>query len=172
NPSSFLDVMESRVDTIQVRGTWITRCAPSSGSEAADLTTAPERELLMTDRAPGDIGDTSWQGGKCAGQDGADSPQDLRLTKRDPEGEGLPDSHHDLVPGPKGQSTVRKTTPEHSYNHGTACGGQRLSGQGTGQSCIDQLDQGTGLGSTLAEGCPLTTSDQSYITMSNLYKIQ
>ncbi|XP_043562279.1 interleukin-7 receptor subunit alpha-like [Chiloscyllium plagiosum] len=172
NPSSFLDVMESRVDTIQVRGTWITRCAPSSGSEPADSNTAPERELLMTDRAPGDIGDTSWQGGKCVGQDRADSPQDVRLAKRDPEGEGLPDSHHDLVPGPEGQSTVRKTTPGHSHNHGTASGGLRLSDQGTGQSCIDQLDQGTGLGSTLAKGCPLTTSDQSYITMSNLYKIQ
>nr|AGQ17912.1 interleukin 7 receptor [Ginglymostoma cirratum] len=173
NPSSFLDVMESRVDTIQVRGSRRSCRAPSSGSEAADCNNmAPERELLMGERATRDISGTSWHKAKCPAQEGADSPQCLRLVRGDPEDDRLPGSPHGHAPGPGGQNTAMSPTSGHSHNGGAAYGGQGFNVQGTGESCPHQVDQGSDLGSTLAADCPLTPSDQSYITMSNLYQIQ
>ncbi|XP_067885194.1 interleukin-7 receptor subunit alpha [Heterodontus francisci] len=162
NPYSFLDVLESRVDTIQVRGAQLCHCYPSPVNEAAvcnSVTT--EKELLI-------LGDPFEE--KGAWSIGTNTQH---CAEEPPEPSAPPLC---LSPGVQPHGSVETSChllgslTGDSSDGGAPCvkesnGDRSTEGSGAGGA------RGRNLGLTIA-GSPVAPPDESYITMSNLYKIQ
>ncbi|XP_067837494.1 LOW QUALITY PROTEIN: interleukin-7 receptor subunit alpha [Heptranchias perlo] len=181
NPDSFLDVTESRVDTIQFKGAQLRGSHPSPSSNLTEGSIiATERELLIQAdpiREKG-AGSTGSRHRRCAETPEGGDAKGGAPEGGDPEGVSAEPSAPLLCLSPGGQLHGSVEAPCHSPGPLT-----RAPPDG-GDGCVQEsnVDQGlggagaTGIGvgrldSTLSSS-PTAPPDESYITMSNLYKIQ
>ncbi|XP_078393974.1 uncharacterized protein LOC144677846 [Cetorhinus maximus] len=177
NPYSFLDVMVSRVDTIQVKGARMCHLNPSPASDAAECNgIITERELLLMANPIGEMGACNVSSSAPHIGEDPPEPQDGQLMDVEPGG-GDPVSQWASGPPPCLSPGVQ---PHGSA--GTSCNSPvPLIGDTPDEeaACVEQSGQGiegTGvrdmnLSSTIPS-TPVVPPDESYITMSNLYKIQ
>ncbi|XP_041041197.1 uncharacterized protein LOC121276715 [Carcharodon carcharias] len=177
NPYSFLDVMVSRVDTIQVKGARMCHLNLTPVSDAAECDgIITERELLLMVNPIVEMWECSIRSSAPHTGEETPEPQDGQLMDVEPGG-GDPMSDWASGPPPCLSPGVQP--------HGSAGTSHNSLVPLTGgtpdeeAACVEQSGQGIegtrvrgmNLGSTIPSN-PVVPPDESYITMSNLYKIQ
>ncbi|XP_072373656.1 interleukin-7 receptor subunit alpha [Scyliorhinus torazame] len=177
NPSSFLDVMVSRVDMIQVKGARMCHLNLSAASDAAECNSIiNERELLLladpiVEKIAANIRTNTLQSGEHPPEPPNGDTGGVEPERGGPVCQWASGPPSCLSPGIVPEASVG--TPCNSLG---PLAGQTQDGEA---ACVQERRQvlegpevrDTNLGSTFA-GSSAAPPDESYITMSNLYKIQ
>ncbi|XP_078062642.1 interleukin-7 receptor subunit alpha [Mustelus asterias] len=175
NPYTFLDVMVSRVDMIQIKGAQMCHRNLSAVCEAAEGNSNIERELLLS------ANPTVERAGNIRTsipQSGSHTPEPHNRDNKAVE----PERGARMYKGASGPPSCLSPGIQLRGSVGTPCNSLGpLTGDipHGGAPCVEESAQvtersgvrSTNLGSNFPRS-PVAPPDESYITMSNLYKIQ